>query len=173
MHKNRDLLKIIEIGIILESPGSKSFRYVTFMDVKSKDESKYMVFRANQPYLWKNIEKAEKNPKEKYTLPGKIETYNGIDIVIFEGESEKEAYEKQKWKIKEQKKISRAKAMKQIAASQGYITEKNFGESITPNWYPLEEDEKKIKFRYYHKSDINNISNHSYFEWTDWFEIYD
>ena len=171
--KNKKLLKIIDIGLILQSSEGKYFRYITLSDTNSLKESQYMVFQSNQPYLWKNIEKAEVDNKNIHTLNGRIDSYNGLEIVVFEGEDVKEAFEKQKWKLKDKRKISRNEAEAKISNSQGYLTDKNIGESMNHKLVKLENDVKKIKFRYYHHADLNNINKHSFFEWTEWYEIYD
>jgi len=164
-------LKIVEIGLILQSPEGKDFRYVTFRDADSLQESKYMVYKTAQPYLWKNIEKAEQNPKTLSTIAGHIENYNGIDIVVFEGENVSHAFQKQKWKMKEQHKLTREEAEKKRMDSQGYITNQSVGDSMCQSWTPVDEKAKKISYRYLHKPGKHRTGEHSFFEWTDWFEI--
>ncbi len=167
------MLKIVEIGIVLQSPEGKDFRYVTLRDTDKLVESKYIVYKYNQPYLWKNIEKAETQNNSTQIIPGKIEQYNGIYIVIFDGESPHDAYQKQKWKFKEQKKITRQEAIAKIVHSEGYITNNSEKEAINMPWAPLNEEDVKVKIRYYHPSSKHDINKHSYFEWSEWFEIVD
>ena len=155
----------------MQSPDGKDFRFISLRDAESLLETRYKVFKNNQPYLWKNIEKAENRSGTSLTISGKIEKYNGIEIAIFDGESVKEAYEKQKWKVKERRIISRKEAEKMAINSQGYITNKTKGNMMHQSWTNIHSEAGKIKFRYYHKADKYDLKRHSFFEWTDWYEI--
>jgi hypothetical protein len=165
-------LQITDIGIVMQSADGKDFRVVSLKDVGTKASSPYKVIRSLQPYLWKQVEKAERQNEMNNLLPGNIEIYNGLDIVVFEGESPLDAYEKQKWKLKDKKIISLEEARKKAMASQGYVTDKNVPGSISHEWYPLDDGIAKIKFRHYHKARKAQKLPLPYFEWTDWYQVF-
>lgn len=167
------MLKIKETGIIFNSSDNQEFRHVTFKDEKNDLSVKYVVFKKTNPYLWKNILKDEKNRSGELTLAGHIEHYKGLDIVVFEGETVEGAYEKQKWRLVEENKISRKEAIEKIGQSEGYITNKNVDDSMTPRWIPLDEEANRIKLRYYRKGKHQEPQYLPYFTWSEWFMIID
>ena len=90
------MLEVTEIGLILQSADGNEFRHITIKDEAVQKSLNYIVFKKTSPYLWKSIEKFENGTYKIHELNGNILHYNGLDIVVFEGESEQEAYEKQK-----------------------------------------------------------------------------
>ena len=111
----------------------------------------------------------KKRRKDHSPTPGTRNTNIGVLNVVRKHSITGE----QKWRLKEENKLTRKAAIEKIKKCQGYITDLNHENSLTPDWIPLENNAKFIKFRYYHTSSRVKGKKEPYFDWTNWFEIID
>lgn len=170
MEKHR--LEIREIGLILASAEGKEFRRIIFRDPGTNKELEYDLYKDMHRYIWKLIEDYEEGriPKTP-VINGEILNYNGLDIVLLEGESPSGAFKNQQWRLRKERKLKRQEAVIMAKKSDGYITDVSPPEAIIPAWIELDETAQKIKFRYYHNANKAKNIPLPYFDWSDWFDL--
>lgn len=165
------MLQLIEIGIVFKNVANNDCRNIVLKDENNQWTCEYMLVKKQQPYLWKTIEKTEKSGLQNNKLNGRIEEFNGFRIVVFDGEDQATAFERQKSGLKEKKVLTIKEACEKAKNSQGYKTDNEKEGVMIPGWIPLEQNLKKIKFRYYHNAGKQYSKKTPHFEWTDWFGI--
>jgi hypothetical protein len=157
-------VRIISFGLIGESEDGGNYRHVIFEDITSGHKTDYLVNQKQRPVLWSDIEKLEKG-KILPPYQGYITEFKGIELVVLGDENPDDAFEHQKWKLENHKKISLREASRMLQTSKGYCTNRTFKNAMECSWYALESDIKKIRFRYY--------AGHGNFSWSNWYEIED
>jgi len=155
-------VKIISYGLIGESEDGINYRHVIFEDIASGHKADFLVNQKQRPVLWSDIEKLEKG-KLLPPYQGYITDYNGIELVVLGDETLEDAFEHQKWKLENHKKISLIEANRMREMSKGYCTNLTYKNAMEYSWYDLKDDIKQIRFRYY--------SGLGKFSWSNWYEI--
>jgi len=158
----QDNLKIKSFGPIKETKKGDRYRHVTILDLKSNIKTDYLVYEKKKRNIWSDIENHEKvSSLPSYT--GYISNYNKLDVVVFDGEKLKDAFEKQKWRLNYNNKIPVKEAEQMKNSSCGWISDLTREHSMEIHWRELDPDITKVKFRSY-------IGNGN-FKWSKWFEI--
>jgi hypothetical protein len=155
-------VKIISFGLIGESEDGSNYRPVTFEDLGSGRKANYLVNQKQRPILWSDIEILEKG-KVLPPYQGYITNFMGIEIVVLGDESLEDAYENQKWKLENHKKLSLSEADSMRQLSKGYITNHTFKNAMEYSWHGFKNEINQIKFRYY--------SGRGNYSWSPWYEI--
>lgn len=156
------ILKIISLGLIGDTSGGDSFRYIACEDKENGIYAEFMISKRKKPALWKTFLDIEEGKLPEF-IEGSISQTDKKTYVVVDNDKFESVSVKQREKRDTSLKISRREAEEMRKRTKGYRTDLTVGNALETGWCEIDRKAKKISFR--------NYNGNGKFSWDCWYEI--
>ena len=158
----KQTLTIISLGLIGETSGGDSFRYIKCEDAENCILAEFMLSKQKKPALWNTFIDMDEG-RLSMLIEGYISNSEKKIYVVIDQDKFESTLIKHKEEMPVTTRISYLEAEEIRKKTKGYRTDLTAGKALEVGWREIDRKAKKISFR--------NYVGKGRFAWNQWYDI--